>query len=227
MHLIRQDGAVALLGDELAQVRGREAEGGVAGELGLADRLRLSPDPRPVHVTCSETAGFQVRRDQQHTVVAAAEHLPAHRAQRGHLGDDVPAQGGVAAADHVDGRVEPAAQLEQHATDPGVQRNGVGLTHASGVGEDEAGRAGPVEAGSDLVGVEDGHDGDVVHRLGPGGVVVEHGDPAARIGQRSPDAPPRVRLDPHRREGGQVHGRVRHGHSHPVVGRVKRSGGRR
>ena len=165
VHLIRPDGAAALLGDELAQVRGREAEGGVAGELGLADRLRLSPDPRPVHVTGGEPAGLQVRRDQQHTVVAAAEHLPANRVQRGHLGDDVPAQGGVAAADHVDGCVEPAAQLEQHATDPGVQRNGVGLAHAAGVGEDEAGRAGPVEAGSDLVGVEDGHDGDVVHRL--------------------------------------------------------------
>ena len=165
VHLIRPDGAAALLGDELAQVRGREAEGGVAGELGLADRLRLAPDPRPVHVACGEAAGLQVRRDQQHPVVAAAEHLPAHRVQRGHLGDDVPAQGGVAAADHVDGRVEPAAQLEQHATDPGVQRNGVGLAHAAGVGEDEAGRAGPVEAGGDLVGVEDGHDGDVVHRL--------------------------------------------------------------
>jgi hypothetical protein len=32
-----------------------------------------------------------------------------------------------------------AAQLEQHAADAGVQRDGVGLAHAAGVGEDEAG----------------------------------------------------------------------------------------
>ena len=215
MHLVRLDGAAALLGDELAQVRGGEAEGGVAGELGLADRLRLAPDPRPVHVTGGEAAGLQVRRDQQHAVVAAAEYLPAHRVQRGHLGDDVPAQGGVAAADHVDGRVEPAAQLEHRATDPGVQRDGVGLAHAAGVGEDEAGRAGPVEAGGDLVGVEDGHHGDVVHGLRSGGVVVEHGDPAARVGQRLPDALPCVGLHPHRWESGEVRGRVRHGLSRP------------
>jgi hypothetical protein len=120
-----------------------------------------------------------------------------------------------AAADHVDGR-RACGSLEQHATDPGVQRNGVGLTHASGVGEDEAGRAGPVEAGSDLVGVEDGHDGDVVHSLGSGGVVVEHGYPAARFGQRFLDALPGVRLHPHRGESGEVCGQVRHGHSHPL-----------
>ena len=83
VHLVRLDGAAALLGDELAQVRGGEAEGGVAGELGLADRQRLAPDPRPVHVTGGEAAGLQVRRDQQHAVVAAAEYLPAYRVQRG------------------------------------------------------------------------------------------------------------------------------------------------
>ena len=40
-------GAAALLGDELAQVRGGETEGGVAGELRLADRLRLARRPAP------------------------------------------------------------------------------------------------------------------------------------------------------------------------------------
>ena len=107
VDLVRLDGAAALLGDEVAQVRGGEAEGGVAGELGLADRQRLAPDPRPVHVTGGEPPGLKIRRHEQHPVVATAEHLPAHRVQRGDLGDDVPAQRRVAAADHVDGRVEP------------------------------------------------------------------------------------------------------------------------
>jgi hypothetical protein len=113
----------------------------------------------------TRAARLQVGRDQQHAVVPASEHLPTDRVQRGDLGDDVPAQRRVTAADHVDRGVEPPAQLEQRATEAGVQGDGVGLAHAAGVGEDEAGRAGPVEAGSDLVGVEDGHDGDVVHRL--------------------------------------------------------------
>jgi hypothetical protein len=47
VHLVRPDGAAALLGDELPQVRGGEAEGGVAGELGLADRPRARPRPAP------------------------------------------------------------------------------------------------------------------------------------------------------------------------------------
>jgi hypothetical protein len=139
VDLVRRDGAAALLGDELPQVRVGEAEGGVAGEFGVTDRPRLALDPRPVHVARGEPAGLEVGRDQQHPVVAAAEDLPAHRVEGGHLRDDVSAQGGVAAADHVDGRVEPAAQLEHRAADAGVQRDGVGLAHAAGVGEDEAG----------------------------------------------------------------------------------------
>ena len=210
-HLVRRDGAPALLRDELPQVRRREPEGGVAGEFRLADGQRLARDPRPVHVTGGESACLQIGRHQQHPVVAAAEDLPAHRVQRGDLGDDVPAQGGVAAADDVDRRVEAPAELEQGAADAGVQRNCVCLAHAAGVGEDEAGRAGPVEPGGDLLGIEDGDHGHVVHRLRPGGVVVEHRDPAPRRGQRLSDPLPRVRLHPHRRESGQVRGRVRHG----------------
>ena len=196
VHLVRPHGAAALLGDELAQVRRREAEGGVAGELGLADRARLAIDPGPVHVAHGEPPGLQVGRDQQHPVVPATEHLTAHRVQRGDLRDDVPAQRGVAATDHLDGRAEPGAQLEQRAPEPGGQRDRIGLPEAAGVGQDEAGRAGPVEAGGDLVGLEDGDDGHIVHRLRSGGVVIEHGDPSPGVDQRLSDALPGIRLDP-------------------------------
>lgn len=51
---------------------------------------------------------------------------------------------------------------------------------------------GRVEARGDLVGVQDGHDRDVVHGLRPGGVVVEHSDSAAGVAQRLTDALPSV-----------------------------------
>jgi hypothetical protein len=118
-----------------------------------------------VHIARGEAAGLQISRDEQHAVVSTTHHLPAHRVQRRDLGDDVPAQRRVAAADHVDGCVEPPTQLEQRATDARVHPDGIGLTHAAGVGEDEARGARPVEASGDLVSVEDGHYGHVVHRL--------------------------------------------------------------
>ena len=92
MMLATSSGAIApprFLGDELAQVGGRIAEGGVAGELGLADRLDVGADPRPVHVPDGEPAGLEVRR-QQHAVEAAAGRLAAGGVQGAHLGDDVP-----------------------------------------------------------------------------------------------------------------------------------------
>ena len=178
----------------------------------------LAPDPRPVHVAGGEAAGLQVGRDQQHPVVASPEHLTTYRVQCRHLGDEVPAQRGVAAADHLDGRVQPPAQLEQGAADPGVERHRVGLAHAAGVGEDEAGATRPVEPGGDLVGVEHGHDRHVVDRLGSGGVVVQHGDPAAGVDQGLADPLPRLRLHPHRRQGGRVGSWVRHGVPIPSLG---------
>ena len=50
---------------------------------------------------------------------------------------------------------------------------------------------------------------DVVHRLGSRGVVVQHRDPPARLGQGAEDPPPGVRLHPHR---GQFHRRIRSRH---------------
>jgi hypothetical protein len=76
-----------------------------------------------------------------HAVEASAGHLPAHGIQPADLGDDVTAQGRVAAADHVDRRLQPVGQFEQYPSDPGVQRHRVGLGQAAGVGQDEARRA--------------------------------------------------------------------------------------
>jgi hypothetical protein len=52
-----------------------------------------------------------------HAVEASAGHLPAHGIQPADLGDDVTAQGRVAAADHVDRRLQPVGQFEQYPSD--------------------------------------------------------------------------------------------------------------
>jgi hypothetical protein len=196
----RPDRPAALLGDELAQVGGGVAEGGVAGELGLADRQDVGVHPGPVDVAGGEPAGLEVRRRQQHAVEASAGHLPARGVQPAHLGDDVPAQGRVAAADNAHRRVQAGGQLEQHPPDPGVQLHRVGLGQAAGVGQDEAGRAGLGQTGRELVRLEHGNHVDVVHRLGPRGVVVQDRNPPARLGQGLADPPPGVRLYPRRRQ---------------------------
>jgi hypothetical protein len=49
VHLVRPNGAPLFSATNSRRFE-REPEGGVAGELGLADRQRLAPDPRPVHV---------------------------------------------------------------------------------------------------------------------------------------------------------------------------------
>jgi hypothetical protein len=67
--------------------------------------------------------------------------MAAHGVQRAYFGDDVTAQRRVAAADHVDRRVQAGGQVEQHPSDPGVQLHRVGLGQAAGVGQEEAGRA--------------------------------------------------------------------------------------
>jgi hypothetical protein len=60
--------------------------------------------------------------------------MAAHGVRRAYLGDDVTAQRRVAAADHVDRRVQAGGEVEQHPSDPGVQLHRVGLGQAAGVG---------------------------------------------------------------------------------------------
>ena len=79
MHLVGVDRAAALLRNELAQVRGRVAEGGVLGELTRPDRDGSTADHGPVDVARGEPAGLEVGRDQQHAVEPGAGD-PAPRA---------------------------------------------------------------------------------------------------------------------------------------------------
>jgi hypothetical protein len=166
-----------------------------------------------------EPAGLEVRRRQQHAVEASAGHLPERGVQPADLGDDVPTQGRVAAADHVDRRVQPVGQFEQHPPDPGVQLHRVGLGQAAGVGQDEAGRAGLGQAGRELVRLEHGDHVDVVHRLGSRGVVVQDRNPPPASAKAW-----RIR----RRASGSTRagGRSAVGFVH-VIADVRRPGGRR
>jgi len=106
---------------------------------GQAD-VRPDDDERTA-AHAGQDLGHPRRPAQADVVEASAGRLAANGVQPAHLGDDVPAQRRVAAADHADGRAQPAGQVEQHPPDPGGQLHRVGLGQAAGVGQDEAGRA--------------------------------------------------------------------------------------
>ena len=134
------------------------------------------------------------------------------------------------------GRAEALAEGEQAGGYSGVQFDGGVFGQAAGVGQDEAGGPRCGQTGGVLVGFEDGDDGDVVHGLRAGGVVVEHGDTAAGGGVRGPDALARTGFVPHGRGGGEdfLGGRAAgvgvvggHRSSSGWVTKVTRSAGRR
>ena len=101
------------------------------------------------------------------------------------------------------GRAETLAEGEQAGGYSGVQFDGGVFRQAAGVGQDEAGGPRFGQTGGVLVGFENGDDGDVVHGLRAGGVVVEHGDTAAGGGVSGPDPLARPRFVPHGRGGGE------------------------
>ncbi len=143
----------------------RVAERGVLGELTRPDRDGLTRHDGPVDVTGGEPPGLEVGRDQQHAVEPGA----GDRAPRGvdgpHLGEDVAAEGGIAAADDLD-RVRPAsAQGEQAGGDAGGEFDRGVLGQAAGVGQDEAGGTGFGKTGRVLGVLEHGDHRNVVHRL--------------------------------------------------------------
>ena len=157
----------------------------------------------PVDVTGGETARLEEARDQQHPVEPGTGHAAPGGVDGRDLGDDVAAQRGVTAADDFHWAAETLAEGEQAGGYSGVQFDGGVFRQAAGVGQDEAGGPRCGQTGGILVGFENGDDGDVVHGLRAGGVVVEHGDTAAGGGVRGPDALARPRFVPHGRGGGE------------------------
>ena len=203
MDLIRGDRAIALLGDEFPQVRRGVAEGGVLGELAVADRNRCSGHVGPMDVTGGEPAGLEVGRHQQHPVEPGAGDPAPGGVDGPHLGQDVAAQGGIATADHLHGCAQALPEREQAAGDAAGQFDRRVFGQAAGVGQHEAGGTGFGQAGRVFGVLKHGDHRDVVHRLRAGGIVVQHGDTAAGGHVGGPDPVPRPRLVPHRRRGGE------------------------
>ena len=119
MDLVRGDRAAAFLGDEFPQVGRGVAEGGVLGELAVADRNRFSGHVGPMDVTGGEPAGLEVGGHQQHAVESGAGDPAAGGVDGLHLGEDVAAEGGIATADHLDGCAQSLPEGEQAAGDAG------------------------------------------------------------------------------------------------------------
>src|SRR5699024_6906663 len=113
-HLGRADRAAGALLEEFAQVGVGEAEGGIAGEVGLADLDRGPVDHGVVDVALGEAPGLDHGRAQDDRVdldVVVGELL----GEGERFGDHVAAQGRVGAGDHVqtacgDATVEHTAQ---------------------------------------------------------------------------------------------------------------------
>ena len=203
VDLVRGDRAVAFLGDEFPQVGRGVAEGGVLGELAVADRDRFSGHVGPMDVTGGEPAGLEVGGHQQHAVESGAGDPAAGGVDGLHLGEDVAAQGGIAAADHLDGCAQGLPEREQAAGDAAGEFDRRVLGQAAGVGQHEAGGTGFGKSGRVFGILEHGDDRDVVHRLRAGGVVVEGGDPPTGRGVSGPDMFPRSGFVPHWRRGGE------------------------
>src|SRR4029077_1259590 len=197
------DGAAALLGDEVPQVGRGETERRVLGELGVARWDGLPGNVGPVDVTCGETARLEEARDQQHPVEPGTGHAAPGGVDGRDLGDNVAAQRGVTTADDFHSAAESLAEGEQAGGYSGVQFDGGVCRQAAGVGQDEAGGPRCGQTGGILVGFENGDDGDIVHSLGAGRVVVEHGDTAACGDVSGPDALARPRFVPDGRGGGE------------------------
>ena len=161
VDLVRGDRAAAFLGDEVAQVGRGVAEGGVLGELAIADRNRFPGHVGPMDVTGGEPAGLEVGGHQQHPVESGAGDPAASGVDGLHLGEDVAAQGGIAAADHLDGCAQSLPEREQAAGDAGGEFDRRVFGQAACVGQDEAGGTGFGEAGRgvELQGRLTGHAG--------------------------------------------------------------------
>ena len=203
VDLVRGDRAIALLGDEFPQVGRGVAEGGVLGELAGADRNRFPGHIGPVDVTGGEPAGFEVSGHQQHPVEPFAGHLAPGGVDGTHLGQNVAAQGGIAAADDLDGGAKGLPEGEQAGGNAGREFDGGVLGQAAGVGQHKAGRAGFGKARGVFGILEDGDYRDVVHRLRAGGVVVEGGDPPTSRDIGRPDPGPGIGFSAHRRRCGE------------------------
>ncbi|HEY6313566.1 MAG TPA: hypothetical protein VIY52_22565 [Streptosporangiaceae bacterium] len=80
---------------------------------------------------------LQERRHEQHTVIAAADRLPAHRVQGRHLRHHVPAEGRVAPAQELQAPTAPFGHGKRAPCGQDIDLGGGRLLHAAGVGKDE------------------------------------------------------------------------------------------
>jgi hypothetical protein len=203
VDLVHGDRAVALLGDEFPQVGRGVAEGGVPGELAGADRNGFSGHISPVDVTGGEPAGFEVGGHQQPPVEPFANDPAPGGVDGTHLGEDMAPQGGIAAADHLDGCAQGLPQGEQAGGNTGREFDRGILGQAAGVGQHKAGRTGFGKARGVFGILEHGDHRDVVHRLRARGVVVEGGDPPTSRDVGCPDPAPGAGFFADRRRCGE------------------------
>src|SRR5699024_7980257 len=117
-HVGCGDRPVRALGEELAQVGAGEAEGRVAGEVGLGDLDGLPVDPRVVDVAGGEASRLE-HRGAEHEGVDLDPAGGELVGDRGRFGDHVPAQRGVGAGDDVQA-LGGDARLEHAGEDPAV-----------------------------------------------------------------------------------------------------------
>lgn len=112
MHGGGADDAAALLCNVVTQIGRSVAEGGVAGELCLADRQHAIADSGPVHVTRRHPARLQEGGHDQNSVVAAAGVLLSGSAEGIDLRKEVAAQRRVTSAHDLDRTIKLVADGE-------------------------------------------------------------------------------------------------------------------
>ena len=164
--VLRPDRPAALCREEVAEVRIGVSEHAVPGELGRCDGHHASLRARPVDVAGRQPASMNAGANSTASGAAVAG-LTARRGERLDLGDHVPAQGGVAAADQVDPRAPPPGNGHQAARDLRAQRRRLGPGEAARVRQHEADGAAGRRRECVLVGPFAGHhdDLDVMDRL--------------------------------------------------------------
>ena len=179
VHILRLDRPPAFFRNENPQVRSAIPERSVLREFGFTDRDQPGGRASPVDIGRGHPACLQERRNQQHAVIAAADHVPPDRLQRGDLRHHVAAQRGVAPADQLDAGPAPSRHRDQASGGPGGQLGGGRPAQAAGVGQHETRGARPGQRRGVGVFLQHGHDLDVMHGLRSGRIVVE--DPQEQV----------------------------------------------
>ena len=186
LHAGRAQAAAAALLHPVGQVAGGVAEQAVAGEVALMHRLAVEP----VHPVHGGAAALQEGGNEQGGVEGTQG-----RRQLLHLQGEVAAQGGIPPA-HQQPVIEKAAlpgpyqglvQLRRQLPHP---RAGLGGAEGPGVGQQEQQGRRMGQTGIQGGRVPAQEQGAAMHRLGAGGVIVDHDDLQGQEARCTPHAVP-------------------------------------